>query len=180
MVGKPRDGRKKALTPAQAQKRYRARKKHTANRFHRGAADGRHYWLTPPELYAALDAEFHFDFDPCPYPLPDGFDGLTCDWGRVNWMNPPFGTISHEGRAKGVTAWVNKALAEQRKGNTTVMVFPLHRWLLKLLVTIGADVRDLGEVKWCAIEDGAPGPGGNHIACFVLRGEPGGNVTESQ
>jgi hypothetical protein len=22
-------------------------------------------WATPPELFAALDAEFHFDLDPC-------------------------------------------------------------------------------------------------------------------
>ena len=26
------------------------------------------YWITPPDLYERLDAEFHFDFDPCPYP----------------------------------------------------------------------------------------------------------------
>mgnify|MGYP001576709141 CR=1 FL=1 len=24
------------------------------------------FWLTPPDTYAALDGEFHFDFDPCP------------------------------------------------------------------------------------------------------------------
>lgn len=56
----------------------------SANKFHRGNGDdGKHYWLTPPALYEQLDAEFHFDFDPCPYPLPDGFDGLTCEWGAI-------------------------------------------------------------------------------------------------
>lgn len=34
------------------------------------------YLLTPPELYARLNAEHHFDFDPCPYPKPDGYDRL--------------------------------------------------------------------------------------------------------
>lgn len=59
------------------------------NKFHRGNGDdGKHYWLTPPELYAALDAEFAFDFDPCPYPLPCGFDGLSCEWGQSNYVNP--------------------------------------------------------------------------------------------
>ena len=49
-----------------------------ANKFHVGNGDdGKHYWLTPSRLYAELDAEFHFDFDPCPHPLPAGFDGLT-------------------------------------------------------------------------------------------------------
>lgn len=87
------------------------------NKFHQGSgADGKHYWLTPPDLYARLDAEFHFDFDPCPYPLPDGFDGLTCEWGRSNYVNPPFGSIIHEGRRKGPTAWVRKAITEYRKG----------------------------------------------------------------
>src|SRR5690242_10758148 len=48
------------------------------NKFHNGNGDdGKHYWLTPPELYAALDAEFGFTRDVCPYPfLPDQFDGL--------------------------------------------------------------------------------------------------------
>src|SRR5579863_1331970 len=77
-----------------------------SNKFHVGNGDdGKHYWLTPPALYAELDAEFHFDFDPCPYPLPEGFDGLTCDWGQRNYVNPPFGSIVHHGKKKGPTAW---------------------------------------------------------------------------
>lgn len=47
--------------------------------FENGNSDGKHYWLTPPDLYKQLDEEFHFNFDPCPWPLPDGFDGLTCN-----------------------------------------------------------------------------------------------------
>ena len=73
------------------------------NKFHVGNGDdGKHYWLTPPELYAALDAEFAFDFDPCPFPLPADFDGLTCEWGASNYVNPPFGSIVHQGKKKGL------------------------------------------------------------------------------
>lgn len=36
------------------------------------------YWITPPEIYKALDQEFHFDFDPCPYPF-NGVDGTELD-----------------------------------------------------------------------------------------------------
>ena len=60
------------------------------NKFHKGAKDGKHYWLTPKNIYESLDKEFHFDFDPCPYPLHEGFDGLTCEWGESNYVNPPF------------------------------------------------------------------------------------------
>lgn len=61
-----------------------------ANKFHAGnGEDGKHYWLTPPDLYTKLDAEFNFNFDPSPYPLPVGFDGLTCEWGTSNYVNPP-------------------------------------------------------------------------------------------
>src|ERR1039458_4437209 len=63
------------------------------NKFNRGAKDGKHYWLTPPDVYADLDGQYHFDFDPCPYPKPDDFDGLTCEWGQSNYVNIPFGEI---------------------------------------------------------------------------------------
>jgi hypothetical protein len=141
-----------------------------ANKFHAGNGDdGKHYWLTPPELLASLDAEFAFDFDPCPFPLPEGFDGLTCEWGQSSYVNPPFGSIMHEGKKKGPTAWVRKALAERDKGKRVVLVYPIDKWVLMLLQA-GAQVRNLGDVRWLATEDNQPGKGtGRHIACFVLE-----------
>ena len=143
------------------------------NKFHKGNRnDSKHYWLTPPELYAELDTEFHFTFDPCPYPLPDEFDGLTCEWGRSNYVNPPFGSILHQGKKKGPTAWVRKSIKEWEKGKTVVLVYPIDKWVLMLLNAIGSSVRNLGDVKWLSIEDGTPGKGtGRHIACFILHGE---------
>ena len=139
------------------------------NKFHRGnGEDGRHYWITPPDLYAQLDAEFGFDFDPAPYPLPEDFDGLTVEWGQSNYVNPPFGSIIHHGRKKGPTAWARKALTEVAKGKRVVLVYPIDKWVLMLL-TAGAKVRNLGDVRWLSTEDGKPGKGtGRHIACFVL------------
>jgi len=144
------------------------------NKFHAGnSKDGKHYWLTPADLYARLHAEFNFDFDPCPYPLPDGFDGLTCEWGKSNYVNPPFGAIPHQGKMKGATAWVRKAIEEWKKGKTVVLVYPIDKWVLMLLHAIlgeHAEVRNLGDVRWHAIEDGSAGKGtGRHIACFILR-----------
>jgi hypothetical protein len=140
------------------------------NKFHQGNGDdGKHYWLTPPEIYNELDRQMHFDFDPCPYPLPDGFDGLTAEWGQSNYVNPPFGSIIHEGRKKGMTAWVRKAIAEHAKGKSVTIVYPLDKWVL-MLIKAGAEITNLGDVRWLATEDGTPGKGtGRHIACFVLR-----------
>ncbi len=147
------------------------------NKFHKGNGDdGKHYWLTPPDLYAELNAEFHFDFDPCPYPKPDDFDGLTCEWGQSNYVNPPFGSIMHQGpndkkpKKKGPTAWMRKAIEEANKGKRVVIVYPVDKWVLMMMKAIGAkNVRNLGDVRWCATEDGSQGKGtGRHIAAFVL------------
>ena len=143
------------------------------NKFHVGASDGKHYWLTPRDVYARLDEEFHFDFDPCPHPLPEGFDGLVDTWGRSNYVNPPFGSIVHNGRKKGMTAWARKALAESQQGKDVVLVFPIDKWVL-MLIEAGATIRNLGDVKWLSTEDGLPGRGtGRHIAAFILRGKSG-------
>jgi hypothetical protein len=145
------------------------------NKFHAGnGVDGKHYWLVPPEVYVPLHLEFQFDFDPCPYPMPPGFDGLTCGWGQSNWVNPPFGSILHEGKKKGPTAWMRKAITEQQRGKTSVVVYPIDKWVLLMLEACGVttEVRNLGDVKWLATEDGSQGKGtGRHIACFILRGK---------
>ena len=144
------------------------------NKFHVGnRTDGKHYWLTPPALYRKLDREFRFDFDPCPHPMPEGFDGLTCEWGRSSYVNPPFGSIVHQGKKKGITAWVRKAIGENRKGKRVVLVCPLDKWLFMLLAA-GAQIRNLGDVRWLATEDGSEGRGtGRHVACFVLDSATG-------
>ena len=133
--------------------------------------DGKHYWLTPPEMYKQLNDEFAFTFDPCPYPKPENFDGLDAEWGESNYVNPPFGVVIHKGKKKGATAWARKCIEEHKKGKKVVMVYPIDKWVLMLLEA-GAKVRNLRDVKWIATEDGSVGPGtGRHIACFILDGE---------
>ncbi len=141
------------------------------NKFHKGSgSDGKHYWLTPPDLYAELDEKYNFTFDPCPYPLPEGFDGLTCEWGESSYVNPPFGSIIHEGKKKGPTAWARKAMLEQSKGKDVVLVYPIDKWVL-MLIAAGAEITNLGDVRWLATEDNSEGKGtGRHIACFRLKG----------
>ena len=82
--------------------------------------------LTPPEFYKQLDEEFHFDFDPCPYPRPEGFNGLEVEWGKSNYCNPLFW-------GGGITAWVRKAIAEAEKGKLTVLNLPVDGWVALLI-----------------------------------------------
>ena len=57
------------------------------------------------------------------------------------------------------------------KGKTVVILYPRDKWILMILEAAGVcEVRNLGDVRWVATEDGSIGPGiGKHIACFILR-----------
>jgi site-specific DNA-methyltransferase (adenine-specific) len=73
-------------------------------------------WATPKELYDKLNDEFDFDYDPCP--LFSTFDGLTFDWEKSNFINPPYSRKLKE-------AFVLKAIEESKKGKLCVMLLPV-------------------------------------------------------
>lgn len=73
------------------------------------------HWATPPEVYDPLNAEFNFDFDPCP--LHAKFDGLAIEWGKCNFVNPPY-------NRKDKPKFIKKAYEEWLKGKTIVLLIP--------------------------------------------------------
>ena len=82
-------------------------------------------WATPADTFAELDAEFHFNLDPCAtaenHKCPRYFtkedDGLAQNWGGYNvFCNPPYG--------RSLPAWIEKAATEARNGATVVMLIP--------------------------------------------------------
>jgi hypothetical protein len=115
-------------------------------------------WATPKELYDNLDAEFNFDFDPCP--LNSDFDGLKIEWGKSNFVNPPYSRKLKE-------AFVIKAAQESHKGKRCVLLLPVststklfHEYILpqaKLIRFLKGRVKFLGtNTKGEYVTDKAP------------------------
>ena len=73
-------------------------------------------WKTPKEFYEKLNNEFNFNFDPCP--LFADFDGLNIEWGKSNFINPPYSRKLKE-------AFVEKAVEESKKGKKCVLLLPV-------------------------------------------------------
>jgi len=69
-------------------------------------------WQTPKWLYEELDNEFNFDFDPCP--LNSNFNGLEVQWGKRNFVNPPYSNVE---------GFLKKAHRELQIGNAEICVF---------------------------------------------------------
>lgn len=80
-----------------------------------GVEDPKDHWQTPQWLYDKLDAEFKFDFDPCP--LRADFDGLTIPWGKSNFINPPYNRFDKP-------KFIKKAFDEWQLGKTCVLLIP--------------------------------------------------------
>lgn len=124
--------------------------------FTKSRISGSDSYATPKELYDALDAEFHFDFDPCPLNDTPLFNGLAEEWGESTFMNPPY---SKPG------PWCEKAYMESLKGKIVVGLLRgdtstkwFHDWVLGK-----ADLRFIkGRVKF----NGKPAPFPSIIAIW--------------
>lgn len=116
-------------------------------------------WKTPKVVYQILDAEFHFDFDPCP--SNPQFDGLVIEWGDCNFCNPPYGSE--------ISKWIEKGYSEYLKGKTVVFLIPSrtdteywHKYIMK-----ADEIRFIkGRLKFDEFKTGAPFPS----AIIIFRG----------
>ena len=109
------------------------------------------HWSTPGELYAALDAEFHFNYDPSPL---GGLEiGLTSSWGSRTFVNPPWS------KGRPITPWLEKALAESRLGKLAVCLIPSRtdtRWWHGYVMQ-ASEIRFLrGRLKFSGSKNSAP------------------------
>jgi hypothetical protein len=99
-------------------------------------------WATPKGLYDKLNAEFNFDFDPCP--LYSTFDGLSIPWGKSNFINPPYSRKLKE-------AFILKAKEVAVGGGICVMLLPVSTStkIFHEVILPNAEIRFLrGRVKF--------------------------------
>jgi hypothetical protein len=128
------------------------------------------YWLTPPAFYAELDREFNFDFDPCPYPRPPGWDALTMEWGQSNYVNAPFRREDSLNGRTGPIGFIRKGIIEQQKGKNSVFALPVYDYVA-LLLQAGAEIRPVGRMPFLDIDgSGRTAPHPPSLALFILRG----------
>lgn len=127
-------------------------------------------WRTPPELYARLDAEFHFGLDAActrenclaPAGLYDGeCDALAVPWtgfGAV-WLNPPYSNVR---------PWLKKAAETARRGVIVACLVTSDtgcRWWQEYVATEAREVRFLvGRMRFLR-------PDGTSNASKSSRGE---------
>jgi hypothetical protein len=132
-----------------------------------GLTCGERYWLTPPEIYDQLNAEFDFEFDACPWPRPENFDSLKVPWPESSYVNPPFRRKDGD---QGPTAFVKKAIDQHKLGKTIVLMLPVQSYV-NLLLEAGAELRSAGRVKWLSADTRQPLSSPSPITCFILRGD---------
>lgn len=116
-------------------------------------------WRTPKSVYDALDAEFHFRFDPCPMEGGSPWDSLYLPWQFPAFCNPPYSKIS---------SWVEKAFQESAKG-IVVLLVPSRtdtRWWHKYVMK-AKEIRFIkGRLKFGNAKNSAPFP-----SCVVIFSE---------
>ena len=99
-------------------------------------------WATPQDFYQKLDQEFKFDFDPCPidYDGSPENDGLLIEWGKSNFVNPPYSRMLKE-------AFVHKALDVSRNGALCVLLLPVSTSTKLFHETIQPNAKEIRFLK---------------------------------
>lgn len=136
-------------------------------------------WRTPPDFYAALNAEFRFTLDaacesssclaPAGCRADLGEDGLLADWralggGGAVWCNPPYSAVR---------PWLERALVS---GVVVVLLVPADvstRWWVDLVAAHAAEVRFVaGRLRFLRADgvrhDTARGGGGLTVPSAVV------------
>lgn len=109
-------------------------------------------WATPRAVYDALNAEFAFDFDPCPLDGEvDGRSGLFCEWsGRRVFCNPPYGPE------------LRKFLERASEAELAVFLIPARtdtRWFHEIVLPQAKEIRFIkGRLKFGDAKNSAPFP----------------------
>jgi site-specific DNA-methyltransferase (adenine-specific) len=109
-------------------------------------------WATPADVFAGLDAEFHFDFDPCPLGgTQDGTSPLFCRWvGRRVFCNPPYGP--------GIRPFLERGL----EAEVAVFLIPARtdtKWFHDIVLPHAKEIRFVrGRLKFGDAKNSAPFP----------------------
>ena len=110
-------------------------------------------WATPPDVYAALNAEFDFNFDPCPLDGDkDGLSTLFTEWkGKRVFCNPPYDRGS-------MMKWLERGL----EAEIAVFLIPARtdtKWFHDLVLPNAREIRFLkGRLKFGGATFNAPFP----------------------
>lgn len=138
-------------------------------------------YRTPPELFAALDAEFNLKIDVaasaenalCENYIDEALDALGCDWlpdpdngiseWHFAWCNPPYSDIG---------PWVRKAAEQSKQGIGCVMLVMADTsvgWYAEAIKTC-QEVRFIvgGRISFLDPVTGKPAAGNNKGSMFLI------------
>ena len=98
-------------------------------------------WRTPKDFYNKLNERFDFDFDPCPFQHDIKlWDGLKIDWGKRNFINPPYSRPN-------LKLFILKGIEESSKGKLCVFLIPASTDTILFHDVIKPNATDIEFVK---------------------------------
>ena len=137
-------------------------------------------WITPPEIFNPLMAEFRFDLDAAadeethllPRYLRDAL--LIDDWvGRSIWLNPPYGRMLEK--------FVRRAALEAAKGKTVVALIPFRcraAWWHEAVIGRAHEVRCVRKrIRFIRPNGTRPKYTGSCDSCIIVWNGPGKHIT---